>query len=180
MKRKRLIYFLSIPLVIVSIVVFNVLFYNVKYPLKYKDEILNYSKQYNLEPSFVASLINAESSFNKDVVSKKGAIGLMQILPSTAVYIANNLNEDFNSEMLFIPSINIKYGCYYLSYLNKKFYSEKEVLSAYNAGETVVTNWLKNEDFSNDGKSLKDIPYKITKSYTQKILNNKKFYKGRL
>ncbi len=180
MKFKKTAYFLSVILTAILIFAFNVIYFNIKYPLKYKQEIIKYSTQFNLQPTFVASVINAESSFNCNAVSKKGAIGLMQILPSTASYIANLLNEPFENVDLFNADTNIKYGCFYLNYLENKFKTEKEVLCAYNAGETVVNNWLRNTNLSSDGKILNNIPYPVTKNYAQKIMQSKKYYLGRI
>jgi len=174
MKRKT--YFISFFICIVLIFSFLIVYYQVNYPLRYKEYILTYSKEYSLKPELVASLINAESSFNEKALSSSGAIGLMQILPSTGEYIASLLKEDFTAINLYDPEKNIKYGCFYLIYLNKKFNSEKEVLCAYNAGETTVFMWLKNDSLSQDGKSLDSIPYKVTKNYTEKIIKNKKYY----
>ncbi len=180
MKIKKMVYFLSVIFTFAIVLSFNALYYNFRYPLKYKSEILQYSKQYNIQPEFVASVINAESGFDSNAVSKVGAIGLMQILPSTGNYIASLLNENFNEQDLFNPGVNIKYGCFYLNYLSKRFYSEKEVLCAYNAGETIVKNWLKDNNNSLDGKVLDKIPYPATNYYTNKILHSKKHYKGRI
>lgn len=153
------------------------LYFNIKYPLKYKNEILKYSSVYDLNPAFVASLINAESSFNSNAVSHKGAVGLMQILPSTAEYISKLINdESFSTNNLFDPETNIKYGCFYLSYLKNRFYFEREVLCAYNAGETIVSGWLKNKDLSYNGKQLNIIPYSVTQNYVNKIMEGKKHY----
>lgn len=180
MKVKNITYFLSVVVTIILVLAFNFLYFNVKYPLKYKREIIKYSNEYNLQPTFVASVINAESSFNTNATSKKGAIGLMQILPSTANYIASMLNEEFSTKNLYNPETNIKYGCYYLNYLSNKFYSATEVLCAYNAGESIVRSWLKDTNLSKDGKTLKTIPYNVTKNYTQKIIQNQKYYMCRI
>ena len=145
-------------------------YFNYKYPLNYKEDIIKQANVNSISPALVASLINAESGFNAMAVSSKGAIGLMQIMPSTASFMALQLNiENFNEEMLFNPAINIKIGCKYLGYLSKKFSDIKVVLSAYNAGETVVKTWLKQEKFSPDGTTLITTPYKQTNAYTEKI-----------
>ena len=176
---KRKIYFISFFICLFFIFSFIFAYYQIKYPLKFKEYILSYSEEYSLKPELVASLINAESSFNKNAVSSSGAIGLMQILPSTGEYIANLLGENFEEIDLYEAKTNIKYGCFYLNYLKNKFNTEKEILCAYNAGETTVLMWLKNESLSNDGKNLNSIPYKVTKAYTEKIINNKKHYLNR-
>ena len=173
---------LIIPFFILFLLFFTFVFYSVNYPLKYKNEIKQFSLKYGLKPELVASLINKESSFNKNAVSSAGAIGLMQILPSTALYISQMLKEEdvFKIEDLYNSGINIKYGCYYLKYLKNKFNDEKTFLAAYNAGETTVFNWLKNSNYSNDGKTLKHIPYSVTENYALKIMRTKKYYLYRI
>lgn len=181
MKAKRMFIFISFFICLLLIIVFIYFFYNIKFPIKYKDQIAKYSKEYNLSASLVASVINSESSFNKNAVSKAGAIGLMQIIPSTAEYICDLLNEEFFIENLYNPEKNIKYGCFYLRYLKNKFVDEKTTLCAYNAGETIVFNWLKDKNISSDGICLDGkIPFNVTKNYANNIIKNKKYYLGRV
>ncbi len=182
MKSKKILvyilaFFISLGVIFSSVI----LYYNVNYPIKYNNLIKQYSYQYSLSPYLVASIINTESSFNSKAVSSSGAIGLMQILPSTGEYIADLLNEeDYQIEKLFNPETNVKYGCFYLNYLNKKFNNESSVLCAYNAGETLVRSWLNDKELSVDGKKLNKIPYKVTESYLNKINKGKKHYINRI
>ena len=177
--RKFLPYIAFFAIIVISVIATLISFSN-KFPLKYKDEIIKYSNEYELDPSFVASIINTESSFKEDTVSSQGAIGLMQIMPQTAKYISNLMGETrFNTEMLFDPEININYGCYYLRYLLSKFEDEKVTLSAYNAGEGNVRKWLNDDRFSDDGVTLKTMPYFETISYIEKIENGINYYKSR-
>lgn len=149
-----------------------------RYPTKFKQQIKTASEKYNLDSALVASIINTESSFDANAVSKKGAIGLMQILPSTAQWICQNSDIEFESQQdLFDPQKNILIGCKYLQYLFEKFKDQTSALCAYNAGEGVVKNWLSNKDYSTDTKTLSTIPYPETKNYIQKISNNLKIYK---
>lgn len=148
------------------------------HPIKYKNEIIEVANQYNLEPSMVASVINIESSYNPNSQSTKNAIGLMQIKLSTANYLCEIYNlEPVNESELFIPVTNIKFGCLYLNYLTKKFENTCTALASYNAGETRVRTWLKDKNYSLDGKSLDYIPYEETKNYIKKFKENNKFYK---
>jgi len=150
----------------------------INHPIKYKDEIIFYAKKYNLDASIIASLINVESSYNKNAKSNKNAIGLMQIKLDTANYLNEINNKKMISEdELFNVETNIKYGCEYLRYLINKFDDIYTSLAAYNAGETNVRNWLNNSEFSTDRKTLKNIPFNETKNYVKKIKNNLKFYK---
>lgn len=169
--------------VLISLVIFAFLFcgYNVyliaTHPLKFKEEIITCSKIYNLNAEVIASLINVESSFNRNARSNKNAIGLVQIKLSTANYL-NDLNNEayITEETLFKPEINIKYGCQYLKYLMNKFKNLNTSLAAYNAGETIVRSWLKSGVYSVDGKILSYIPYKETREYVEKVNKNIKYY----
>lgn len=148
------------------------------HPVRYQDEIKQFSQVYNLDCVVVASLINVESSYNSDAKSNKNAIGLMQIKLETANYLDKiNNRENVTEAELFNAKTNIKYGCEYLSYLINKFGDVYTSLSAYNAGETKVRSWLSNPEYSTDKKTLINIPFPETKNYIKKIKNNIKFYK---
>lgn len=174
-------YFISFFVAIILICGGMFAFYQIRYPVKYKETIIKYADTYAINRQLVASLINEESSFNENAVSKVGAMGLMQITPSTGEYIAQKLGvEDYKTEDLFDVETNIKFGCYYLNYLREKFVDERVYLSAYNAGETTVSLWLNNKDISSDGVTLDKIPYNVTEHYTNRILNGMKHYSGRI
>ncbi len=148
------------------------------HPIKFENEIKTYSKIYDLDASIVASLINVESSYKENAKSSKDAIGLVQIKLETANYLDEIYDRKLISEdELFDAEVNIKYGCEYLRYLIDKFDDIYTSLAAYNAGETRVRSWLKNSDYSSNGKSLNSIPYEETNNYIKKIKNNLKFYK---
>ncbi len=149
------------------------------YPIKYKDQINQYANECQISPYLVASIINVESGFSSQKKSSAGAIGLMQILPDTAQYICEIKHINFdNKNDLYNPEKNIKIGCFYFKYLLNKFENIGTAICAYNAGETTVINWLKNEEYSLDKKTLKNIPYNETKNYLIKINKNLKIYKN--
>ena len=152
------------------------------YPLRYKTEINTAAKLYNVNNALIASVINAESGYRPNVVSKKGAIGLMQILPTTAEWVAGKINMEFTEDTLKDPSSNILIGAYYLRYLLNKFGDTKTALIAYNAGEGNVQGWLGVKEYSangNEGVILTKCPYPATNKYVEKVLNGTKFYKHR-
>ncbi len=110
-----------------------------QYPLKYQNIITQYSKQYNLHPTFIAAIIDQESGFKPAAVSKVGAIGLMQLLPSTAKWIASKIGEEFVDSKLVDPQTNIKYGCWYIRYLLDRYNQNEDLtLAAYNSGTRLV------------------------------------------
>ena len=147
--------------------IFLLSFYQI-FPIKYKGIIVEYSNQYNLKPELVSSLIYAESGFNKDAISKAGAVGLMQVLPSTATEIAKKLDKDTFD--LNCPNDNIQFGCYYLNYLINYYEGDLlYALCAYNAGLNNVRYW-------NFNGNIEEIPIRQTKNYVKKILKNQKIY----
>lgn len=149
------------------------------HPVKFKNQIETYANEFNLPPALVASLINTESSYNQNARSNKNAIGLMQIKLSTAEYMITfyKLNTTITENELYDVNKNLYFGCMYLNYLFKKFDNFTTAIASYNAGETNVRAWLKNVNYSNDGKTLTKIPFNETDDYVKKINKNLKFYK---
>lgn len=149
------------------------------YPIRYKEYIANYSKQYDIDPFLVAAIIRVESKFNKDALSHKGAKGLMQIAPVTGKWAAGELGIiDYEESLLYNPEINIKIGCWYINRLKSQFDNNLElILAAYNGGSGNVAKWLNNNNYSEDGKSLKHIPFKETELYLKKVLKSYDIYR---
>src|SRR2546426_6395213 len=86
-------------------------------PLRHEDIIRQQAREKNLDPALIAAVIYRESKF-RDQTSKAGAKGLMQILPSTAQFVASKSGgSEFEQSDLADPQINIAYGCWYLRYL---------------------------------------------------------------
>ena len=140
-------------------------------PVPFSNEIEVYSKMYGLDPYLVAAIIKTESGFDKDIVSSMGAVGLMQIMPSTGEWIARQLNiEGFSTEMLKNEDINIEMGCWYLNYLRSQLKHTNEMLAAYNGGIGNVFKWLKDPKYSKDGEVIHTIPFKETVSYIEKVV----------
>ena len=130
---------------------------SIKYPLKFEKEISLAANEFGIEKKLIASIINAESSFNENAVSKKGAVGLMQVLPSTASWVSLtnfNFEKEVGESELFSPLTNIRVGTCYIKYLLEKFGNLNVALCAYNAGEGTVLKWLENKEISSNGKTL--------------------------
>ena len=95
---------------------------DIKVPLKYHYPLINWipNNGYYVDKALILSFIRQESNFNKDAKSRKGALGLMQVLPSTAKFISKNKNiKRGNKNILLEPLINIEVGQEYINYLLK-------------------------------------------------------------
>lgn len=141
------------------------------YPMEYTDLIRKYAADFGLQPAHVASVILAESSYNPQANSYVDAQGLMQILPDTAEWIAGKFKEDYIEGSLFDPATNIRYGCWYLGFLNERYHGDLTCISAaYHSGQGTVDKWLKDPAYSLDGKTLHVIPGENAAVYVDRIL----------
>lgn len=148
------------------------------FPIKYTEHILKYSTEYQIDPYLLAAIIKAESGFDKDAASNKGAVGLMQLTEPTAIWIAESSgNEEFSTDELYDPETSIKMGTWYLDNIRKEFGSTETILAAYNAGRGNVRKWIDKALISEDQEGYSDIPFEETKNYIEKVLINQKIYK---
>ena len=144
------------------------------HPITYAETVKKYSEEFGVPERVIYATIKTESNFKSDAVSSAGAIGLMQMMPSTFEWLTSDehLDEGLTTDKLTDPEVSIKYGTYYLSYLAKKFdYNWETVSAAYNGGEGRVATWLEDMKYSDGDGSLKKIPIKETRSYVKKINN---------
>ncbi len=138
------------------------------YPDDYSNFIEEYSEKYSVPADLIYATIKAESNFDKKAKSEAGALGLMQMLPSTYKWLAEEkLDEKYKENGLYDPETSIKYGTYYLSYLHARFGSWELASIAYNWGEGNLSKWLKENDYK-DGDYEK-IPVGETRKYIEKI-----------
>ena len=175
MKTIYTLIFLSIVSIVLSYSIGA--FYAYFYPMKYQDDIVSFSAQYGVDAGIIASVANVESGFDENVISDKGAIGVMQLMPSTAQWLAEKLVEDYSEDLLFNGQYNLKLGSFYLSYLFTQFEVPQTALCAYNAGPGKVKEWLKDSQLSSDGKTLSRIPYQETKNYLDRVMKSYRYYK---
>jgi soluble lytic murein transglycosylase len=177
MKFKKIIRIASLIFLVLVLINIKSIFKSF-YPIKYENNIVKYAERYNIEPCLVAAVIRAESNFNENAVSNRGAYGLMQIMPDTALWIAQKMElKDFKVEKLYDTEINIAMGCWYIDNLNTEFNGNIDlVLAAYNGGRGNVQKWLKNREYSEDGKKLNNIPFEETDKYVKKVKTNYNIY----
>ncbi|WEV50225.1 lytic transglycosylase domain-containing protein (plasmid) [Acinetobacter sp. ESL0695] len=129
------VYSFTIDLLRLFALIFTLLVTPMAYSKDIDSLIQKYSLIEKLDPNLVRSIIYRESRFNPNVKSNKGAIGLMQVLPSTASFLGVSGN-------LYDPEINIKAGTRYLGYLSNLFNRNLvKIIAAYNAGHGAVIKY---------------------------------------
>lgn len=146
-------------------------------PLRHEDIIRQQAEAKNLDPALIAAVIYQESRF-RPRESSAGALGLMQLLPDTAHFIAGKTGgTKFTTEDLATPQINIQYGAWYLRWLLDHF-DEDEItaLAAYNAGIGNVEKWLA-EKGETHISNVDDIPFAETRHYVKNVLEAQEQYR---
>jgi len=168
-------------ILVTGLAIFSVLYFEMPFnaiiPVFHKQTILYYSQAYNIDPLFVSAIIKAESKFLSKARSRRGAVGLMQLMPATARELADELGyKNLSEKDLEDPKKNINLGMYYLSKLDKMFNGDKILmLSAYNAGISNALSWKADNP---EGKiTVNDIPYRETKRYVQRVLRTYQWLK---
>jgi soluble lytic murein transglycosylase len=151
----------------------------IRLPLRHDDIIRQQANDKNLDPSLIAGVIYVESRF-RDQTSHAGAKGLMQIMPSTADYIAHKSGgTEFVQGDLATPQINIAYGSWYLRYLLEHYHGNTILaLAAYNAGEGKVDEWWREASDRGERFRVADhIPFPETREYVGKVLSARRAYR---
>ena len=151
-------------------IMFSFVIFNVNKALKFYPVIEQYSLQYKVDPLLITAIMKVESNFNPDAKSKKGAIGLMQLMPSTAKEVAEKyLNiQSFKEQDLYNSEQNIKLGVYYVKILSDMFNNNLNlVLASYNAGLGNVQKWQQENPIIE--YDPEEMPFKETKNYVSKI-----------
>jgi len=146
-------------------------------PLRHEDIIRQQAREKNLDPALIAAVIYQETKFRART-SAAGAEGLMQILPSTAKFLAKRSGGiAFVPSDLGTPQVNISYGCYYLRYLTDHYGGNLTLaIAAYNAGLSNVDEWVRRAGGSAHFKSS-DIPFPETRAYVASVREHRRDYR---
>ena len=122
------------------------------YPLQYDYTVRQYAYEDQVDPALVAAVILVESKFNEGAASHRGAHGLMQIMPDTGKWIAEEMGlPDYTPDKLNDVQTNIQMGTWYLAYLLKEYDGNKVLaLAAYNAGRGYVDEWVERYGWKKD------------------------------
>ncbi len=148
------------------------------YPLKYEAEVRQAAEKYHVDKALIYGVIKTESDFDPNAKSQAGAVGLMQIVPDTFKWLQTYYKEDnsYTVDNLYDPAVNIDYGVELLSILLEKYGNKDTAICAYNGGAGHVDEWLKDPQYSDDGKTLKKVPFSETNRYRKLVAQHESIY----
>lgn len=173
-KQRKITAFL---LIIITVITATGIIYAL-FPIKYESEIKKYSDKFGVDRYIITALIKAESNFNSKAVSSAGAYGIMQLTKDTFDYCMKSLNIKTSENEVFNDEKNIMAGTWYMAQMLKKYNGDITCsVAAYNAGAANVDKWLKNGEYSEDGKKLSYIPFGETQRHVKKIKVYMRIYK---
>ncbi|TDG01002.1 lytic transglycosylase domain-containing protein [Paenibacillus piri] len=142
------------------------------YPIRFEEDIKLNSEKYELDPFLIAAIIRVESNFKVDIESKKGAFGLMQLMPDTSEWIVEmgHFSPEYKQN-LHNPKVSIQLGSWYLNWLHKQFKGNTvAVIAGYNAGQGNVNRWMQNNEWDGTLERTDAIPFGETRHYIQRVL----------
>lgn len=154
-------------------------YFSAAYPLEFSHFVEKTAAEFDVEPSLIYAVIHTESGFDSDALSVAEAKGLMQLTDDTYRWALNREGGQaaFDPQNLYDPATNIHYGVYVLALLGEQFENEDTVLAAYNAGQGRVKDWLSDPAYSDDGMTLKNIPYHETHDYVRRVRETQTYYR---
>ncbi|MHB1653955.1 MAG: lytic transglycosylase domain-containing protein [Desulfitobacteriaceae bacterium] len=177
MNKKRIIFFLTVLVLVWGVSHFRPV-QRILYPFPHRATVEKYAREYGVDPLLVVSVIREESKFLPRSESRKGAKGLMQLMPDTARWISQKLGDKkFTEQDLLQPEKNIQYGTWYLANLGQEFSGNTVlVVAAYNGGRGHVQEWIKTDQIDPGNVKSQDIPFQETRQYVDRVLKSYQKY----
>ncbi|MCZ6577791.1 MAG: transglycosylase SLT domain-containing protein [Gammaproteobacteria bacterium] len=146
--------------------------YSLRFPTPFKQQVFNHADARQLDPSVIYGVMRRESLFDPMARSSVGALGLMQLMPSTARRVAKSLGmkRPRRSDILQIDN-NINFGTQYFRMVLNRFENNVALAAAaYNAGSLNVRKWLPQIDLMPADLWVETVPFKETRNYVQAVL----------
>ncbi len=155
----------------------NLRLLRIVHPFPYRETIVREARARGLDPFFVAGLIRQESMFHPTIRSSAGAVGLMQLLPSTAQEVARAEGLRYTPASLEDPEINVRLGTAFLANMVRRFEgSAEDALSAYNAGPTRARQWQSRPEYRDTNVFIEHIPFAETRHYVKVVQQYARIY----
>ena len=146
-------------------------FWEMLYPFGWRNDVNAAARRYGLDPFLVAALIREESSYYPRALSRAGARGLMQLMPSTARPMAEHRGLAFaGGDLLDDPGANLDIGAAFLAGLLQEFKDPRLAVAAYNAGPARVRQWWQSRRTSDLEAWIEQIPFDETRQYVKRVM----------
>lgn len=143
---------------------------SLRFPVLYRSEVARAAVEYGIEPAWIFGVMRRESAYIRDIKSPAGAIGLMQLMPNTAKYVAKLQGTKSWNGDLTDAQTNIDFGAFYLRHVMDKFDGHQVLATAgYNAGPHRVDQWLQDKPLDAD-VWIDTIPFTETRRYVRAVL----------
>ena len=151
-----------------------------RFPMPHRDAIAAAAKQYDVDEALLYGIVRQESRFMVEARSRAGARGLMQLMPSTARWVARQISiAPFRNDMLVRPEVNVQMGAYYFKRVLDDLGHPVLATAAYNAGPNRARRWR--DDRPLDAAVYTEtIPFNETRDYVKKVFANAWYYRHRL
>ncbi|MEH1884323.1 MULTISPECIES: lytic transglycosylase domain-containing protein [unclassified Nostoc] len=151
----------------------QIAYWQARYPFPYLRETEKWSIERKLNPLLVTALMRQESRFEPKIKSVADATGLMQLLPSTAKWIAPQIKVDIKTINLENPNDNIMLGTWYLDHTHQQYNNNSLLaIASYNAGPGNVSKWLQTLTTQDPDEFVEQIPFDETKNYVRQVFGN--------
>ena len=148
------------------------------YPAPYRDALLKYGTEKDVDPRFLLSIMRQESRFQADIKSAAAARGLMQFITNTSDKMALELGiEQFRQDELYDPDTAVRFGAHYISKIFQDFPGQPQAVAAsYNGGEDRMARWLKRAKTNDPDQYVPEIVFAQTKDYVERVMTNYRLY----
>ena len=149
------------------------------FPRTYTRILSKAAHRVGLQPELVVAVARQESAFNPRAVSSVGALGLLQLMPQTALSLVSSARAKagLSKASILNPRLNARLGSKYLAKMLRRYGGEVEfALAAYNAGPTAVSRWRRRDDGISAEVFVEEIPYRETRGYVRRVLQWQRRY----
>ena len=154
----------------------------IRYPLPWQDIFEAASTAARIDPTWAYGVARSESLFMRDVRSSAGAIGLMQLMPTTGKRVARKLRVPYTGLATLVdPAVNIRLGTGYLGQMAERFGGNRVLATAaYNAGPHRVDEWLPRDNPEDARAWIENIPFNETRKYVKRVLTAQTIFQWRM
>ena len=142
------------------------------YPIEYGSYVEKAAYETDVDKYLIYAVIKTESNFNSEATSEVGARGLMQLMEDAFEWVKFRMEDerDISYDDMYNPKYNVEYGSYLIMLLYEEYGDIETAVAAYHSGRGSVNEWLKNKEYSSNGKTLDKIPSNTTAHYVSKVM----------